>query len=167
MSIFKELFEKITERYTVPIKLSKTCEVSTFYRVEDLTAEDIDYCAQYLTTRVLDSFEPEILLEMPGSTSNLARSLASHLSEYITEPKTISLSEFSTGNGAASLVKGKKVAIINDVITTGRSCLEAHSNLTLNGANVVCWVALIDRTFGPGPVSVIATLTGDPVKLLD
>lgn len=167
MSIFKELFEKITERFSSPIKLSQNCESHTFYRVEDLGADDIDYCAQYLASRILDSGEPDILIEMPGSTLNLAEALSEHLSIDIEKPLVHTLDEFNQGNGKAGIVKNKNVIIINDVITTGRSCLEAHSKLTLHGANVLCWVALIDRTFGPGPVSVIATLTGDPVKLMD
>ena len=170
-NIFKDLFEKITERFSVAIKLSKNCEANTFYRVEDLNAEDINYCAQYLAVRIIDTGEPDILIEMPGSVINLAQALAFHIGEETQIPKVLSFEEFngiiSSDTHRSSEIKGKNIAIINDVITTGRSCLEAHSKLTLQGANVQCWVALVDRTFGPGPVAVIATLTGDPVKLLD
>ena len=170
MSVFRDLFEKVTEHFEVPIKLSKNCEANTFYRVEYLSGEDIAYCSKYLAGRIIESgspLEPEILLEMPGSSTNLAEALTSALTEEMITPKVVTLEEFNTGNGKASQVKGKNVVIVNDVITTGRSCLEAHSKLVLNGANVICWVALIDRTFGPGPVPVVATLTGEPVRLLD
>lgn len=167
MDIFKELFEKVTERFSVPIKLSKNCEANTFYRVEDLSTEDIHYCAQYLAKRILDCGEPDILIEMPGSVINLAQALASNIEEETTAPTVLTYDQFNQIKGDNNNIKGKNVAIINDVITTGRSCLEAHSDLTLHGANVTCWVALVDRTFGPGPVAVIATLTGDPVSLLD
>jgi phosphoribosylpyrophosphate synthetase len=171
MSVFQELFEKITERYEVPVKLSKNCESNTFYRVEYLSNEDIASCANYLSNRLLDCIsplEPDILLEMPGSTSGLAKEIAQYLAEnHVPEPMILGLDEFNKGNGSASQVKGKNAIIINDVITTGRSCLEAHSKLSLNGAHILAWVALIDRTFGPGPVPVVATLTGDPVNLLD
>jgi hypothetical protein len=171
MSVFQELFEKVTERFSVPVKLSKNCESTTFYRVEYLSEEDISYCANYLANRLLDCIsplEPEILLEMPGSTSGLAQSIAHALTEYhLPEPKVISLEEFNKGNGKSSQVKEKNAVIVNDVITTGRSCLEAHSNLSISGAHILAWAALIDRTFGPGPVPVVATLTGDPVILLD
>lgn len=166
MSVFRDLFEKITERFSSPVKLSQKCESNTFYRVEDLSGEDIDYCAKYLASRILDAGDPEVLIEMPGSTLNLAEALSNHLSHDIERPVVITLEEFYRGNGKSDFVKSKNVVIINDVITTGRSCLEAHSKLTLKGANVLCWAALIDRTFGPGPVAVVATLTGEPVNLL-
>jgi orotate phosphoribosyltransferase len=170
MSAFKEIFEKVTERFSVPIKLSKNCESNTFYRVEYLSQEDVSYCAEYLSNRILDCISPsdaDFLVEMPGSSLHLAQAIANALGETIPSPKVLSLHEFNMGNGKASQVKGKTVVIINDVITTGRSCLEAHSKLTMSGANVVAWASLIDRTFGPGPVPVIATLSGDPVSLLD
>lgn len=170
MSAFQEIFEKVTERFSVPIKLSKNCESNTFYRVEYLSQEDISYCAEYLSNRIIDCISPsdaDFLVEMPGSSLHLAQAIANSLGETIPGPKVLSLQEFNMGNGKASQVKGKTVVIINDVITTGRSCLEAHSKLTMSGANVVAWASLIDRTFGPGPVPVIATLSGDPVRLLD
>ncbi len=171
MSVFQELFEKITERFEVPVKLSRNCESTTFYRVEYLSEQDVAYCANYLAGRLLDCtspLEPEILLEMPGSTSNLAQAIATSLTEnHLPEPMILSLEEFNKGNGKASQVKGKNAVIINDVITTGRSCLEAHSKLSLSGAHILAWAALIDRTFGPGPVPVVASLTGDPVNLLE
>jgi len=170
MTVFRDLFEKVTERFEVPIKLSRNCESNTFYRVEYLSGEDIAYCAEYLANRINNTCspeEPDFLVEMPGSSSNLAAALASALSETITKPKVISLEEFNQGNGKAGQVKDKNIVIVNDVITTGRSCLEAHSKLTMSGGNVLCWAALIDRTFGPGPVCVVATLTGDSVKILD
>jgi orotate phosphoribosyltransferase len=171
MSVFQELFEKITERFSVPVKLSSHCESTTFYRVEYLTDEDIAYCANYLTGRILDCtspLEPEFLVQMPGSTLGLSKAIAHAFTEYhLDEPKVLTLEEFNKGNGKASQVKGKNVILINDVITTARSCLEAHSRLALSGAHILAWAALIDRTFGPGPVPVVATLTGDPVQLLD
>lgn len=165
--MFKNIFEKVTERFESPIKLSRNCEANTFYRVEDLTDDDVSDCGEFLATRVLDTGNPDILLEMPGSALNLANVLAEYLRQEYLLPKVISLDEFNSLSSPSSVVKGKNVIIINDVITTGRSCLEAHSKLSLNGANVLCWVALVDRTFGPGPVPVVATLTGDPVRLLD
>lgn len=173
MSHFAELFERITERFSVPIKLSKNCEANTFYRVEDLNSEEISVCSNYLAGRTLDVCSPEepvVLVEMPGSSSGLADALAHSISMENTsnlQPRVVTLNEFNKGNGARSAVKGKNIAIVNDIITTGKSCLEAHSNLCMSGANVLCWIALIDRTFGPGPVPVVATMTGDPVKLLD
>jgi hypoxanthine-guanine phosphoribosyltransferase len=173
MSHFPELFERITERFSVPIKLSRNCEANTFYRVEDLNPEEISVCANYLAQRTLDACSPEepvVLVEMPGSTSGLADALAHSLSLESPSglpPRVVTLNEFNKGNGATSAVKGKNIAIVNDIITTGKSCLEAHTRLCVTGANVLCWVALIDRTFGPGPVAVVATMTGDPVKILD
>jgi len=171
MTIYKDLFEKITERYSVPIKFSKNCEANTFYRVEDLTAEDVNTLSAYLAKRTIDVLnpeEPEILVEMPGSTIGLAQAVAEAINDELGKmPNVISLNEFNKGNGARSATKGKMVVIINDIITTGKSCLEAHSELCMTGAKVGCWLALIDRTFGPGPVSIVAAMTGDPVKLLD
>ncbi|HMO17087.1 MAG TPA: phosphoribosyltransferase [Oligoflexia bacterium] len=170
MSDFHDLFEKVTERFSVPVKLSKNCESTTFYRVEYLNQDDISYCADYLAGRVLDCvspIEPEFIVEMPGSSVGLAKALAGAMGEIAFEPAVISLEEFSKGNGKASQMKGKNIILSNDVITTARSCLEAHSKLTLSGANVVAWAALIDRTFGPGPVPILATLTGEPVTLLE
>ena len=63
-------------------------------------------------------------------------------------------------------LRGRRAALINNVITTGRTCLEVHSIASMI-CNVVCWATIIDRTFGPGPVPVIASHTGEPVVLME
>ncbi len=166
MNSFKDLFENITERFSVPVKLSKSCESNTFYRVEDLTREDVEFCAEYLAEKIIDSGEPDILIEMPGSAVDLGKTVADKMGEQVKRPDVILLEGTENGDINISSIQGKTIVIINDVITTGRSCLEVHSKLTMKGGNVLCWVALVDRTFGPGPVSVIATLTGDSITLL-
>ena len=35
------------------------------------------------------------------------------------------------------------------------------------GSTVLCWASLVDRTFGPGPVPVVAAFTGEPVTMLE
>tara|TARA_Y100000992_G_C20981956_1_gene357753 strand:- start:24 stop:605 length:582 start_codon:yes stop_codon:yes gene_type:complete len=48
--------------------------------------------------------------------------------------------------------KGEKVLIVEDVITTGRSSKECSKLVTLNGANVVGYACIIDRSNGQSEI---------------
>jgi len=85
---------------------------------------------------------------------------------YNLEPKFELYSENLFLNGKADILRNKTAILISDVITTAKSSLEAHSQATLRGIKIAAWIALIDRTFGPGPVPVIAAYTGAPVSVL-
>jgi orotate phosphoribosyltransferase-like protein len=165
-----EIFEKIADSYQEPLRLSSRCEANVYYRVEDLSESDIELCAEYLADRILKVCYPElpeILINLHGNFTGLADKLAQTLAPFGESLEVISLEKVEAGNGVRNLLKGRPVVLVNDVITTARSCLEAHSRTTMMGASVLCWTALIDRTFGPGPVPVVAAFTGKPVTLLD
>jgi orotate phosphoribosyltransferase len=93
----------------------------------------------------------------------LSKALAPH-GEAI---EVVNVEQLSSGKGRATWLRDMNVVLVNDVITTARTCLEAHTKATMMGARVMCWAAIIDRTFGPGPVPVVAGITGEPVRLLE
>jgi len=170
----RTIFENITERFQMPVKLSSHCEAHTYYQIESLSDDDITKCADYLCERICDicdSDTPEVLINLHKTQTALAEKLAENLSDRCMRAsgekiQVISLEKVEAGNGVRNILAGRTVMLVNDVISTARSCLEAHSKTTLMGGKVMCWVALVDRTFGPGPVPVVAAFTGEPVTLL-
>lgn len=170
MEEIREIFQKITEFYSVPIRVGSRCEASVYYRVEDLSSDDVETCAQYVAQRALKVVAPSLphfLLNLPGSYTGLAQILARELAPPGETLEVLNYEDLSGGNGKTGRLKGANIVLVNDVITTARSCLEAHTKMTMIGASVTCWAALIDRTFGPGPVPVVASFTGEPVTLLE
>lgn len=170
MSNLREIFEAITERYQSPVRIGSRCESRVYYRVEDLSRRDVESCAEYIAERVqkvCSPILPNVLIALPGSFSGLAEILSRELAAPGETLEVISIDQISGSNGRSSHLKGAYAMLVNDVITTARSCLEVHTKATVIGASVLCWAALIDRTFGPGPVPVIASFTGEPVRLLD
>jgi len=166
----EQIISNITEHYDPPIRIGSRCEASVFYRVEDLTSDDIDTCAHYITERILKVCYPslpEILINLSGNYTGLAAELSKELAPPGEKLEIINLDQLNTHNGHGAKLKNTPVVLVNDVITTARSCLEAHTKITMLGAPVLCWAALIDRTFGPGPVPVVASCTGAPVTLLE
>jgi len=166
----KEIFLSITEHHEIPRRLSSRCEANVYYRVEDLTSDDIDTCTEYLKERVINVCHPalpEILVNLKGNYTGLAETLSKALAPSGESLELLTLEQIEGGNGYGSNLKGRRVVLVNDVITTARSCLEAHTRTTMMGASVLCWAALIDRTFGPGPVPVVAAFTGEPINLLE
>lgn len=165
-----EIFERITEKYQVPIRVGSRCEANIYYRVDDLSPEDIEFLARYIAERirkVCSAGYPEALINLPGSYSGLASMLAVELGEPERPLEVIDADKVTSMNGNSARLKNLPVILVNDVITTARSCLEAHTKITCTGAQIMCWAALVDRTFGPGPVPVVASYTGAPVTLLE
>ena len=165
----KEIFERITEHHSIPLRIGSRCESHTYYRIEDLGSDDIEQCADYIAERiykVCQEQSPDLLISLPGSYTGIGLELAKALSTTGENLPLIQLEKLNI-NLKKTELKGKKVILVNDVITTARSCLEAHTKVTMGGASILSWVALIDRTFGPGPVPVIAAFTGEPVILLE
>lgn len=154
----------------MPLRVGSRCEASCYYRVEDLGADDIQVCADYLAERVLKVCSPALphfLVNLRGSFTGLAAVLAKELAPPGESLEVLEFSQLTSGNGVTSRIKGSNLILVNDVITTARSCLEAHTRVTMMGGSILCWAALIDRTFGPGPVPVVASFTGEPVTLLE
>jgi hypothetical protein len=169
-SELREIMERITERYEMPIQIGSRCETNTFYRVEDLTEQELSFVAGYIAERIRNvssPSEPEVILSLPGSYAGLARALARELSNSSDPLDVIHTEQLSSQAITSTWLRNTPTILVNEVITTARTCLEAHNQATLLGASVLCWAALIDRTFGPGPVSIVAALTGEPVRLLD
>ena len=166
----KEIFGGITDYYDLPLRLSSRCETKVYYRVEDLSSDDIETCAQYIGERVnnvcLPSL-PEIIVDLPGNFAGLAEALSKELAPPGESMEVIKFEQLEGGNGISRRIKNTQILFVNDVITTARSCLEAHTKVTMMGGAVLCWATLIDRTFGPGPVPVVAAFTGAPVNLLE
>ena len=161
-----DIFEEIAEYYQTPIRIGSACESNVFYRIEDLQHDDIKLICDYLSERIYEVCQPEL----PELIINLASSvthLPAQLSQRLGNIEIIDADRLHAGNGVGAAVKGSKVLLVNEVITTARSCLEIHTKATMMGATVVSWASLIDRTFGPGPVPVIAAYTGEPVQLLE
>ena len=165
-----EIFEKVTEKFEEPVPIGGRCESNIYYRVEDLSDSDLDLCAEYVAERiknVVSPQKPELFLKLPGGYSFFAERLCAIYSEL--NNKEIPLEQYLESkimNGHGEKYRGKNAVLVTDVITTARSSLEAHTKATLRGIPVLCWATLIDRTFGPGPVSVVSAFTGAPVRML-
>lgn len=170
-STIDHTFSRITEHYAEPIRIGSSCESNVFYRVEDLTPNEFDEISQVIAERILNVCSPNTIhyvVQLPGCFTEWAGVLADGISEHQYEPvEMIRFSELMSKEEWKQQVKGANLVLANDVITTARSCLEAHTSITVLGASILCWGALIDRTFGPGPVPVAASLTGEPVRLLE
>jgi len=171
-SNISDIFQKITERYENPVPIGGRCESSVYYRVEDLTEDDLNECARYVALRIdelMAPLGPELFLKLPGGFSFFAERLCAIFTELSKAKSEVPLEyyiEAKLSNGHGEKYKGKRAVLVTDVITTARSSLEAHTKATLRGINVLCWATLIDRTFGPGPVPVTSAFTGEPVRML-
>ena len=168
MDELREIFGRITEHHNMPLRIGSRCESKVYYRVEDISWDDLTKCAEYVTERiekVCSPNLPDILIDLHSGFTGLAIIAGEKLAELGEAPKVLRYDELK--EGSAEVLKGKNIVIVNEVITTARSCLEAHSRITVLGGSVFCWAALIDRTFGPGPVPVVAAFTGEPVQLVD
>lgn len=167
-----EIFEHITEVYETPVPIGGRCESNVYYRVEDLTEEDLNTCAEYVAHRLRDVLAPQVpqvFLKLPGGYTYFAERLCAMYSEINPGLGEIPLEQYlesKLSNGHAEKYRGKNAILVTDVITTARSSLEAHTKATLRGIPVLGWATLIDRTFGPGPVPVISAFTGAPVRVL-
>lgn len=169
-SEIREIFQGITERFEVPIRIGGRCEANVFYRVDCLDERDLKVLAGYVAERIVKVCQPalpEKLINLPGGYTELATFLSTELAPAGEALEVIAYEELNPHNGNSHALKGSQVILVNDVITTARSCLEAHTQVTMMGASVLCWAALVDRTFGPGPVPVVAAFTGEPVTLLE
>ena len=166
----KQIFEGITEHFSIPMRLSSRCETEVYYHVENLSQEDLQLCAAYIGERVRNVCHPNmptILISLSGSYTDLAETLSIELGQSDKPLEIVALQDLDAGNGVVSRLKHSRSVLVNDVITTARSCLKAHTRITMLGSTVLCWAALIDRTFGPGPVPVVAAYTGAAVRLLE
>lgn len=165
-----DIFQRIEERFEQPVPIGGRCESTVYYRVEALTEEELDICAEYVAYRIKNVIapqKPQLFLKLPGGFSFFAERLSAFYSELL--GREIPLEQYlesKISNGHGTKYKGYNTILITDVITTARSSLEAHTKATLRGIPVLCWATLIDRTFGPGPVPVVSAHTGVPVRLL-
>ncbi len=166
------IFSRITEEYEEPVPIGGRCESRVYYRVEDLTDDDLNACAEYVAGRINDLLSPQspqLFLKLPGGYTFFGERLSAFYSELTNSSDDIPLEQYlesKMSNGHGEKYKGANCVLVTDVITTARSSLEAHTKATLRGIPVLCWAALIDRTFGPGPVPVVAAFTGAPVRVL-
>lgn len=170
MDEIKEIFARITERYEIPVRIGSRCEATTYYRVDSLVPSDLEICASYIADRIRNvchPHQPELLIQLPGSYTGLVEILSQELAAPGETLEVLPYEKIVPGNGVTKRIKNTPVVLVNDVITTARSCVEAHTKVTMMGASILCWAALIDRTFGPGPVPVITAFTGEPVTLLE
>lgn len=169
-SEIREIFEAITEHHQVPRRLGSRCEASSYYRVEDLSSSNIDTCATFIAERITNVCSPQLptaLINLPGGYTGLSEALSTQLASFDETLAIHDYREITQDENIREFVRDAQVVLVNDVITTARSCLEAHTAVTMLGSQVLCWACLIDRTFGPGPVPVVAAFTGAPVTLLE
>lgn len=168
----QDIFDSITERFENPVPIGGRSESHVYYRVEDLDDDQLNACADYVAHRVRNVVAPldvHLFLRLPGGYSFFAERLCAIYSEITRSKEDIPLEQYlqsKFSNGYAERFRGMNAVLVTDVITTAHSSLEAHTRATLKGISVLCWATLIDRTFGPGPVSIVSALTGEPVRLL-
>ena len=134
-----KIFENITEYYQEPISIGSRCQSNYFYRVEDLSEEDLNICAEHVAYRiknVLSPQEPQLFLKLPGGYSFFAERLYAVYSEIIPCTEEIVFDQYLKSKAATGYFekyKGFNTVLITDVITTARSTLEAHTKLSLKG----------------------------------
>jgi len=170
MDDIRQIFERVTEHYNDPIRIGSRCEANVYYRVDLLSPDDLEVCANYVADRINKVCQPQFptkLVNLPGGYTGLAEILSQELGAPGEPLELVEIKSLEPENGWSKALKNEDVVLVNDVITTARSCLEAHTRVTMLGANILCWAALIDRTFGPGPVPVVAAHNGAPVTLLE
>lgn len=167
-----EIFESITEIFQEPVPIGGRCESTVYYRTEDLTEAQLNKCAEYVAYRIKNVVSPQkpyFFLKLPGGYSFFAERLSAIYSELFMGEQELPVEQYveaKLSNGHGEKYKGRNAILVTDVITTARSSLEAHTKATLRGIPVLCWATLIDRTLGPGPVSVVSAFTGAPVRVL-
>lgn len=172
MDDITEIFDRVTERYDVPVPIGGRCESHVYYRVEYLSDDDLNASAEYVAERIhnlLAPQAPQVFLKLPGGYTFFAERLCAMYSEMYPNSGEIPVEQYvesKLSNGHGEKYRGKNAVLVTDVITTARSSLEAHTKATLRGLKVMCWATLIDRTFGPGPVPVVSAFTGAPVRVL-
>lgn len=166
------IFSKISEEFNEPIPIGGRCESTVYYRTEELTEEDLNKCAEYVVDRIMKVTStqlPSVFLKLPGGYSFFAERLCAIYNEWVPNTDEVDFEHYSDAdisNGLGDRFKGRNTILVTDVITTAKSSLEAHTKATLRGIPILCWATLIDRTFGPGPVPVVAAYTGSPVRVL-
>ncbi len=73
------IFERVTETFEEPIAIGGRCESHVYYRVEDLTEEDLNSCAEYVARRIRDVLNPQVpqlFLKLPGGYTFFAERLS-------------------------------------------------------------------------------------------
>ena len=53
------IIDRITERYEQPVPIGGRCESNVFYRIEDLTEDDLNVCAEYVAYRIEKIIAPQ------------------------------------------------------------------------------------------------------------
>ena len=170
MREIRDIMDEITEHYSTPIRIGSRCEADVFYRVEDMEDSDLEVCANYVADRIMKVCSPNLpsyLISLFGSYTEFPKILAGELAPPGEMLEVFQINDQSLSNGKGEKLKNANVILVSDVITTARSCLEAHTKITMIGAQILCWASLIDRTFGPGPVPVVSAHTGAPVQMLE
>jgi hypothetical protein len=121
------IFRNITEEYEEPVPIGGRCESRIFYRVEDLSDEDLDACAEYVAGRirnVVSPGKPELFLKLPGGYSFFAERLCAVYSELYNKGQEVPLEQYlesKMSNGHGEKYKGHNAILVTDVITTARS----------------------------------------------
>src|SRR5262249_7237749 len=148
MEEIREIIDRVTEYYTTPIRVGSRCEANAFYRVEDLATDELEMIGEYLSERIINVCSPnmpQLLLSLPGSFAGLARVLSKTLSPTGEALEVVNVEQLAPGapqKGRTNWLKGANCVLVNDVITTARTCLEAHTRATMMGATVLCWAAI-------------------------
>ncbi|ETY73559.1 phosphoribosyltransferase family protein [Lactiplantibacillus fabifermentans] len=142
------------------IKLNATTTIASFVLLGD--AELTDYAATELTKR-LQSLDFDYLVTMESKGIPLAQALSERthhprfivlrksIKDYMQTPLTAAVSAITTSadqelvlDGTdANLLRGKRVVIVDDVISTGGSLATAHQLLTRAQAQVVGQLAIL------------------------
>ena len=92
-----EILERITERYDDPVPIGGRCESSVYYRVEYLTEDDLNVCAEYVAERIRNVISPQtpaLFLKLPGGYTFFAERLCAVYSELYNRGKEIPLEQY-------------------------------------------------------------------------
>ena len=100
MEDVKDIIDRVTEYYATPIRLGSRCEANVFYRVEDLSADELEVIAEQLAERIINVCSPtlpQLLISLPGSFAGLARVLSKTLAPYGESLEVVNIEQLSPG----------------------------------------------------------------------
>jgi hypothetical protein len=60
MEEIREIIDRVTEYYANPIRVGRVCEASVFYRVEDLSEEELESIGTALSERIVNVCSPNL-----------------------------------------------------------------------------------------------------------
>ena len=134
----KAVIERITCNYSKPQTLPSGHESSVYYDCSRLTPNELArLAAEAIGHLPEDAFDVTLGIAYQGILFAAALAGGREVSILQTD-----------GQISGGELRGKKVIVVDDVVSSGRRLLEAEKKVLASGANVVGYACIIDRSDG-------------------